>query len=90
MGYYLNGSVNGQVIPAVGKANFLLAHASATETSDHSFQENLVCVVENGPFDAAAFIFSPAEALAFQDPKDRRRKRWLLVPNAALLAGYKQ
>lgn len=48
---------------------------------------DLVCVVDNGAFSAAAHIYSQGEYDCFADPADNRRKIWLLVPDAATLAG---
>ena len=40
-----------------------------------------VCVVDNGPFEAAAIAYSPSELAAFScDPSDTRPKRWLTMP----------
>jgi len=55
-----------------------------------TFQPDLVCVVENGTFDAAAYCYDEAEFADFTDPSDRRRKTWLVVPNAAKLSGYER
>lgn len=47
--------------------------------------ENLVCVVNNGPFAAAAYAFSASEMNVFLSP-DGRAKQWMLVPEASTLA----
>ena len=52
------------------------------------FQPNLVCVVENFGFDAAAFAYSEREMQEFLTP-DGRNKTWLIVPDADKLSGYK-
>lgn len=39
----------------------------------------LVCVVQNGPFDAAGVIFDESEFRAFNNPTDWRRTDWLLM-----------
>jgi hypothetical protein len=80
MGYYIN-EINGESLPATGKAQFLIKNG-ATRVTDLVFQENLVCVVENLMFDAAGYAFSKNEMDAFNDPNDYRRKTWLIVPNA--------
>ncbi len=51
----------------------------------------LVCVVQNGLFDAAGLIHSEGELEAFSLPHDVRFKTWLLMDkeNAHELAGYK-
>lgn len=40
----------------------------------------VIVVVENGPFDAAAFAFDAAEFDAFTYPSDTRPKRFLTLP----------
>lgn len=45
----------------------------------------LVCVVENGPFDAAAVAFDEKDLWRFTRPTDDRPKRWLLIDSAVLL-----
>lgn len=39
----------------------------------------LICVKDNGAFDAAAIIYSARELDGFNDPKDTRPTRWLLM-----------
>lgn len=39
----------------------------------------LIIVVENGPFDAAAFVHSEGEFNAFTDPHDGRRSTHILM-----------
>lgn len=83
MGYYINGigtSFN-------EKISNLKLHHNAIDT-DSSFKENLVCVVNNGTFAAAAYAFSQEERNVFAEP-DGRSKHWLVVPNAKELTDYK-
>ena len=47
---------------------------------------DLVCVVDNGAFSAAAHIYDQGEYDCFSDSADKRRKVWLVVPDAATLA----
>lgn len=39
----------------------------------------VICVVNNGPFEAAAFCHNSDEFHIFNDPQDHRPKTWLLV-----------
>lgn len=74
---------------ALGKASQLLQEfpeitklAAPKFTTD---KDNVtVCVVENGPFDAAAVAYDGAEYVAFNDPSDWRAKTWLNVPRCVL------
>ena len=81
MGKYINGI--GTSFEAKC-ANLKELH-DAVET-DASFKEDLVCVVDNGPFAAAGYAFDEQEFNDFNDPNDLRPKKWFVVPNAASLA----
>lgn len=82
---YIN-KVGDNLLPAKGKADFLVVHANATEIlAPIKFTNNLVCVVDNGPFEAAAYAYSENEMEEFKYP-DGRPKRWLTVPDAENLA----
>jgi hypothetical protein len=41
----------------------------------------IICVVDNGPFEAAAYCYNLNEFRVFTDPNDDRPKKWLLVEN---------
>ena len=67
MGYYINETKNGTPLPAIGKAKMLILddeknirikEANVDVTFEHLKEnEALVCVVENGPFDAAVYAY---------------------------------
>lgn len=52
----------------------------------------LICVVENGIFDAAGLVYNENEFEAFNDPTDFRPRTWLLMnkETAHKLAGYEE
>lgn len=39
----------------------------------------VVCVVDNGPFEAAAYCYSLDEFHAFSRPEDNRPKKWIAI-----------
>lgn len=39
----------------------------------------VVCVVDNGPFEAAAYCYSLDEFQAFSRPEDSRPKKWIAI-----------
>lgn len=95
MGYYINKFADGTLLPSKNKAKALI-DAGAKEVAKTlfgdtkpklEFQPNLVCVVENGLFDAAGYAYCKEEMEAFLYP-DMRIKIWLIVPDADKLAGY--
>ena len=91
MGYYINRGPNGADLPIRGKAKFLLGIDGVKSLSKmpERFVPNLVCVLENGMFDAAGYCFSEEEMRAFGEP-DGRKRTWLIVPDAAKLSDYKE
>ena len=86
MGYYIN-EINGKSLPARGKATALLNAGAKKLAGPVVFQPDLVCVVENGVFDAAGFAYSESEMRQFLI-NDERPKTWLIVENASKWSGY--
>lgn len=84
MGRYINETSKGEPLPRTGKANALI-NDGAKIVQPNKFQENLICVIENGFFDAAGYAFSENEFKAFKHP-DGRNKIWLVHPLAKKLA----
>ncbi len=50
----------------------------------------LICVINNGPFEAAALCHNAEEYGDFSDPNDLRPRQWMLLEKAMAhkLAGY--
>lgn len=84
MGYYINEDSKGNILPNLGKAEALL-NDGATPAEKVEYQPNLVCVVNNGMFEAAAYAYSPEEFNEF-NRFDGRPKKWLIHPQAKELA----
>jgi len=91
MGYYI------QTDGAKGKASDIcrdhdaaVVSAAAAAVALHQGL-GVVCVVDNGPFEAAAFIFNDAEFDAFNEDMDPRPKTWLTMDRdkAEQLSNYK-
>jgi hypothetical protein len=84
MGKYINNDSKGNNLPIIGKANALILDG-AKRVSDEEYLENMVCVVENSFFDAAAYAYCEQEYEYFKVP-DGRNKIWLVYPLANKLA----
>jgi hypothetical protein len=90
MGFYIETYCN------QGKADELVKrHGAIKIATPKSFNDipsglALICVVENGFFDAAGYCYDESEFNAFVSP-DGRRKHWLLMDKglAIKLSGYK-
>ena len=81
MGKYINKNSKGQSLPTIGKAQALI-NDGGTRIVEIKFQENLICVVANPFFDAAAYCYSESEFEVFTGPNDNRFKTWLTHPKA--------
>jgi hypothetical protein len=90
MGFYINQDSKGNVLHAKGKVEALIADGATL--TDPRFKPNLVCVVENLHFDAAAFAYSEEEAREFADTShgDLRPRTWLVYEHAPTLSGYSE
>ena len=90
MGYYLEKDSKGNPLPDIGKYDALIAAGAkpAKVISLVPFPDDLVCVVENNHWDAAGYCYSVPEMIRFAVP-DGRDRRWLHVPGAAEISGYK-
>jgi hypothetical protein len=76
MGYYIETAFN------LAKDLQLIDNFGAVVTTPDLPEDKtkvLVCVVQNGPFDAAGVVFNEFELRAFTDPDDDRRRTWLLM-----------
>lgn len=79
MGKYVNTSSRGPIGTSFGaKCDNLIADGAKEIKSPKQFQKNLVCVVDNGPFGAAGYAYCESEMRAFQNPGDKRPKRWFI------------
>lgn len=92
MGYYVQG-------PAKGKANYIVSQYGGKKIDtveacklacDESNEQAAICIVDNGPFEAAAFLFSGQEFEAFNAPTDYRPRCFIAMNRAEAkrLTGY--
>lgn len=89
MGFYINVTSKGVPLDSHDKANDLIKDGAVRlPEPPKTFQPNLVCVVENGLFDAAAYAHSEREMEYFMHPGDTRTKTWLVYEHASWLSGY--
>lgn len=95
MGYYI------QCTNAKGKAREIMDTLNGIEVSadeaEMIIREDIggaiICVVDNGPFEAAAYCYNLTEFRQFSRPEDDRPKTWLLVDDDARvreLTGYQK
>jgi hypothetical protein len=87
MGLYINSDSKGKPLPAIGKAAKLIEDGAELLFDDpKKWEEGLVCVVNNGPFEAAAYAHCESELKYFSDAYDDRPKVWLKYAHAKNLA----
>jgi hypothetical protein len=78
MGKYINQTSNGGAgSSAKSKCDSILADGATEIPAPTEFVPNLVCVVDNGLFGAAAHAYSEDEMNVFLRP-DGRPKRWFI------------
>ena len=78
MGFYIN--------PDEPKEEWLGKNGKAILKPEFPVDKDmaLVCLVNNGPFAAAAIAYSRAEFKHFTSPDDGRPKTWFLVPKTKI------
>jgi hypothetical protein len=85
MGKYINDLPDGTSLGVNTKLDRLLDYGAEIIDTPTSFQPDIVCVVQNAEFQAAAYMYSPAELKSsLQD--DGREKTWIHLPGAQDLA----
>lgn len=87
MGKYINRDARGIPLPAKGKAGALIADGATHLLEKPKFWvEDLVCVVDAGAFDAAAYVYDEKEFIHFTANHDARALVWLIYKSAKDLA----
>lgn len=91
MGFYIEG-------PVTSKAQFIVSEYDGKiipqpkSFSDVPADKALICVVDNGPFEAAGYCFGEREFECFSSPRDIRERTWVIMDKAKAekLTGYKR
>lgn len=92
MGYYIEtSSSKGKAMKLIRDYDAKLVMLLPENLSEIPADQALICVVDNGPFEAAGYCFSQGEFKAFNRPTDDRPKTWLLMDKKKVheLTGYK-
>ena len=81
MGKYINSIDETRMGASFASKCEVLESKGATRVTGREYDPNLVCVVDNGFFAAAAWAYSENEWNQFKKP-DGRTKYWYILPNA--------
>lgn len=82
MGKYIN-EINGEEFgdSFENKCAGLKRHGATAVDPTDGFVENMICVVDNVSFAAAAYAYNEREYEHFKETE--RRKAWYILPNAS-------
>lgn len=80
MGKYIQKNSKGNDLPIINKAEALFADGA--ELCEPQIGDDIVCVVQNGFFDAAAQVYNQRELDEFTRPADLRAKTFLRYKHA--------
>ena len=76
---YINETSKGEVGTSfTEKCKALLEDGAIQIPKPDKFVPNLICVLDNGFFGAAGYMYSENEFLQFADSGDNRPKRWFI------------
>jgi hypothetical protein len=79
MGRYINRTSKGPLGTSAGEKSRGLLEDGAREISKPTkFEPNMVCVVNNGMFAAAGYMYKESEMQEFANPSDSRPKKWFI------------
>lgn len=78
MGKYINRTDEGDLLPVRKAEQLIKAGARLIFDTPQKWEEGLICVVENGLFDAAAYVQDARDLRDFSDTsQDERPRLWL-------------
>lgn len=94
MGYYINtndGRLHNKAAWLVEKCGGEVISKAEADRRIENPEVGIICVVNNGPFEACAFAYSKEEYEAFNYQSDSRAKVWVAMDRelAETLSGYK-
>ncbi len=78
MGYYVNHTSKGTISNNIRKHLNLVQDGAVIIDQPLEWCENLVCIVDNGMFEAVAYCKDQRDFDDFTDVDDYRRKTWLI------------
>lgn len=84
MGYYIEVPLNQKKAEQLVRLHGATIIPQPTDFSSIPSTEALICVVSNGPFDAAGVAYDEGEFNAFLHP-DGRPRVWLTIPRSKAL-----
>lgn len=84
MGYYIQtAEPKGKVESICGDLGGIEITQDEAEFFVKEQMGAVICVVDNGPFEAAAYCYNLDEFRAFTDKSDDRPKRWVMVEDVS-------
>ena len=92
MGYYIQTSGTHGKADEIAKVHDGEVVPQPSSFKDIPSTDALICVVNNGYFEAAGFAFNEEEFLAFTRPDDPRPKKFVIISRklAMELTGYER
>lgn len=87
MGLYLEKLSTGERLRSLHRADQLIADGATEVKYPQTYDPHLVCVVQNGPFDAAGWAYSKREMQVFAR-LDGRPRRWLMCTDDQLRMNF--
>ena len=88
MSYYIDKDTKGNPLPAKGKAQALVLDGAKELPSWPEYTNNLICVINLGPFDIAKYMYDKDEYTIHINLCDHRTITWLTHPHAKVLCGF--
>jgi len=86
MGRYIEGPAKGKVNHIVDMGATVISEDGARQIMESGDEDNgVIIVVDNGPFEAAAWAFDLREFKVFTNPRDHRPKTFLTMNRETIM-----